>query len=136
MDFTEAELEAYLEEALNPQRAADLERELRDDSDLLERLSRINARRDAGIHTLGEIWRRNQIGVPSPQQLRNYLLGILTAEENDYIRFRVETLKCPFTVASLRDLEAQQQAGGSHTQTRRKRYFDSSAGLLRKPEDE
>ena len=64
-DFSDAELETYLDEALDPARAAELEDCLKQDKELLSRLSYINGRRDAGIHTLGEIWRRNQIGVPT-----------------------------------------------------------------------
>ena len=135
MDFTEAELEAYLEETLNHQRAAELEKVLREDEELLRRLSHINARRDAGIHSLGEIWRRNQVGVPTPQELRDYLLGISSSEQNEYIQFRTEILKCPFTIAGLQDLQSRQENDSGQGATRRRKYFDSSAGLLRKNED-
>ena len=71
-DFTDAELEAYLDESLDSSRAAEIEHRLREDTVLLQRLSRINHRRDAGIHTLGEIWRRHQIGVPSAEKMKNH----------------------------------------------------------------
>ena len=63
--FTDAELEAYLDETLDSDRAAEVEQGLKNNQSLLERLAQINGRRDAGVHTLGEIWRRNQIGVPN-----------------------------------------------------------------------
>jgi len=135
MDFTEAELEAYLEESLGPLRAADLEKSLREDPGLIEKLSHINARRDAGIHTIGEIWRRNQVGVPSDQQISSFLMGVASDDEADYIRFRLEVLKCPFTIACWKDLKSKQNSNEDGS-TRRKKYFNSSAGLLRKPEDE
>ena len=53
-EFTEAELEAYLDETLDPDRASLIESQLTEGSDLLMRLSHINGRRDAGVHTLGE----------------------------------------------------------------------------------
>ena len=56
--FTESELEAYLDEALNPDEMALIESALRKQPELVQLLSAINARRDAGLHSLGEIWRR------------------------------------------------------------------------------
>ena len=136
-EFTEAELEAFLEEALDPVRASEIEQALRDDQDLLFRLSRINARRDAGMHTIGEIWRRYQIGVPPNEDLGKYLLGILSEEHADYIRFRLEVLKCPYTIASLKDLEEKQDDSQAQIETRQKKYYNSSAGLLKpKPGEE
>lgn len=133
-NFTDAELEAFLDESLDPARAEEVESTLAEDQDLLYRLSRINGRRDAGMHTLGEIWRRNQIGVPTPEQLGNYLLGILSDEEADYIKFRIEILKCPFTIASLNDLQQQAAESQDQTASRRRKYFNSGAGLIKRDE--
>ena len=133
-EFTDAELEAFLDESLDPTRAQDIEAALADDQELLYRLSRINGRRDAGMHTLGEIWRRNQIGVPSPEHLGKYLLGILTEEEADYVRFRVETLRCPYTIATLNDLQKQQAETEDQTESRRRKYYNSGAGLIKRDE--
>jgi len=132
--FTDAELEAFLDESLDPARAEEVEAALAEDQALLSRLSRINGRRDAGMHTLGEIWRRNQIGVPTPEQLGNFLLGILGDEEADYIKFRIEILKCPFTIASLNDLQQQEAESQDKTETRRRKYFNSGAGLIKRDE--
>lgn len=131
--FTDAELEAYLDEALDPTRAAELEDGLKVDRELLARLSHINGRRDAGIHTLGEIWRRNQVGVPTREQMGNYLLGVSSAEEVGYINFRMDVLKCRITAALLEDLKAQQaESDAERSASRRSKIFQSSAGLLRK----
>lgn len=129
--FTDADLEAYLDEALNPDRAAELEQALRDDEELLARLSYINGRRDAGVHTLGEIWRRNQIGVPTVEEMSQFVQGKLSDEKADYVEFRLKTLQCRYTIAMLRDIENQQSSDEKEqTSTRRKKYFDSSANLL------
>jgi hypothetical protein len=130
-DLSRAELEAYLDEALDGPRMAQIEQTLRGRPDLLKRLAEINARRDHGIHTLAEIWRRHQIGVPSREELQSYLLGTLTKDHADYIRFRVETLKCRYTIANLRDLEAQRREGPSRASARRQKYFQSSVQHLR-----
>jgi hypothetical protein len=135
--FTDAELEAYLDEGLDPTRAAELEEGLKVDEALLARLSHINGRRDAGIHTLGEIWRRNQIGVPTREQMGNFLLGVSSAEEADYINFRIDVLKCRITAALLQDLKAQQaETDAERSASRRSKIFHSSAGLLKKKDKE
>ena len=131
-EFTDAELEAYLDEGLDPKRAADLEVAMSADQGLLARLSHINGRRDAGIHTLGEIWRRNQIGVPTLEHMSNHLLGLLSKEESDYIMFRMDVLRCPYTIAMYKDLSAKKDGDNDLSKTRRTKFFNSSAGLLRK----
>lgn len=133
MNFSDAELEAYLDENLDPTRASLIEQQARADRHLLERLASINGRRNAGVHTLSEIWRRNQVGVPSREELSQFLLGTLPPEHADYIRFRVELLKCRFTTALLDDLRDQlQRAKGQETSKRRSRYYESGAGYLQK----
>ena len=135
-EFTDAELEAYLDESLDSTRAAEVEQSLRDDQELLQRLSRINGRRDAGIHTLGEIWRRHQVAVPTVETMQNHLMGVLTTEESDYIEFRMNELKCPFTIAMQKDLQAQQSENAELSKTRREKFYKTSAGLLKKNEPE
>ena len=109
----------------------EIEREIRRRPELIERLKQINARRDSGYHTLAEIWRRNQIGVPSREELGSYLLGLLPKEHAAYIRFRVEKLKCRYTIANLRDLEAQQERDDKQAEARRRKYLRSSMRHLK-----
>lgn len=129
-EFTNAELEAYLDEALEAGRMSEIEQALRQRPELLKDLTRINSRRDVGVHTLGEIWRRHQIGVPSREDLGSYLLGVLPKEHAAYIDFRIKTLKCRFTIANLDDLRAEQEEAESKVTARRRKYFQSSAGYL------
>ena len=133
--FPDAELEAYLDETLDPDRSSEIEEALQDDEELLQRLTHINGRRSAGVHTLGEIWRRNQIGVPTPEMLGNYLLGITTAAESDYIDFRMTKLKCPFTLAMYDDLVRQQNESEEQSISRRQKFFQSSVSQLKKPSE-
>jgi len=135
-EFTTAELEAYLDESLASEKAAELERCLRDDESLVRRLSEINGRREAGMHTLGEVWRRNQLGVPTVEQMGKFLLGVLPQGESDYIRFRIENLECPFTKALHEDLQSQQKEPDQQSSARRSKFYNSSAGLLKKSDHE
>ncbi|MCA9106268.1 MAG: hypothetical protein KDA83_12625 [Planctomycetales bacterium] len=136
-DFTPAELEAYLDESLDAERSREVEQAVREDPALLKKLAEINARRDSGVHSLGEIWRRHQLGVPSRETLGSYLLGILDETQADYIRFRVEVLKCPFTIAKLRDLEEQSaEAAAPDRETRKSRYMNSTSHYFSEQDEE
>ena len=127
--FTDAELEAYIDEELDSDRASQLEETVRDDTALQERMAGINARRNSGVHTLGEIWRRQRLCVPTREELGSYLLGVLDEGHTQYIEFRLNVLRCPITIANLRDLQqAQQQV--QEAETRKQRYLQSSIGYL------
>ena len=130
LTFTTAELEAYLDEALPIEAMAAVERELRAQPALAARLATLNARRDAGLHTLGGIWRRWRLTCPGRQELGSYLLGVLPAETSSYVSFHVKELGCRICKANLDDLTRQQRESTNEATTRRRRYFQSSAGRL------
>jgi len=127
-----SQLEAYLDEALPPEEMARVEQALRQDGRLLEQLAAINARRDRGVHSLGEIWRRHRLSCPTRQELGSYLMGTLSREERDWIAFHVEVSGCRYCRANLTDLEKQQAEAKEVAETRRRKYFQSSAGYLRR----
>ncbi|MEX2308322.1 MAG: hypothetical protein WD738_12045 [Pirellulales bacterium] len=131
--FFNTELEAFLDESLPAERMAAIEDALRRSEELQQRLAAINGRRDAGVHSLGEIWRRHRLSCPSREQLGSFLLGVLPRDVSEYVRFHMETIECRYCVASLADLKAQQSAAEADiAQRRRQKYFQSSAGYLRK----
>src|SRR4029079_13449877 len=131
-DFSNSEREAYLDEALPVERMAVVEEALRNSEELQKRLTAVNGRRDAGVHSLREIWRRPRLSCPSRQQLGSHLLGVLPREESDYIKFHIETIGCRYCTASVSDLRSQQPAAESEVAHRRQKYFQSSVGHLRK----
>src|SRR4051794_2104120 len=110
--FTQAELEAYLDEALSPPDMAAMEAALRARPDLLQQLSTINARRDAGIHSLGEIWRRNRLSCPPREQFGSYLLGALDEETTRYLKFHLGVIGCRYCQANHDDLRREQEETG------------------------
>ena len=131
--FSNSELEAFLDESLPAERMAAIEDALRKSDKLRQRLAAINGRRDAGVHSLGEIWRRHRLSCPSRQQLGSYLLGVLRGDVADYAAFHLDTIECRFCQASIADLKAQQSAAEAQVAERRRgKYFHSSAGYLRK----
>jgi anti-sigma factor RsiW len=130
--ITQADLQAYLDEALAPAEMAAIEVELRKKPELLKQLAAINARRDAGVHSVGEIWRRQRLSCPSREQLGSYLLGALDQEHSEYVDFHLGKIGCRYCQANLEDLRRQQQEKAEAATTRRRKYFQSTAGHLRK----
>ena len=129
--FTTTELEAYLDESLPAERMAAIEEELRGNDALRQTLIEINGRRDAGVHSLGDIWRRHRLSCPSREQLGSYLLQVLDESCADYVKFHLETIGCRRCQANLDDLQTQQaEADTAATESRRRRYFQSSVGHL------
>jgi hypothetical protein len=129
---TQADLQAYLDEALAPAEMAAIETELRKKPDLLKQLAAINARRDAGLHSVGEIWRRQRLSCPAREQLGSYLLGALDGRHAQYIDFHLQKIGCRYCQANLEDLRRQQQETAETVKTRRTKYFQSTAGHLRR----
>ncbi len=130
--FSQSDLEAFLDEALPAEEMVRIEKRLRQDPALARRLAAINGSRDAGIHSVGAIWRRHRLSCPTREQLGSYLLGILPQETAAYVRFHLELVGCRSCQANRNDLERQQAEGRTAIQSRRRKYFQSSAGYLRK----
>ena len=129
-EFTDAELVVFLDEALSDERATQLESQLRDDVQLRNRIIAVRGRETAGLHTLGAIWRRERLSCPTRDELGQFLLDTLPDDHSDYIRFHLQTVECRYCLANLSDLQAAAPAGDEVV--RRRKYFQTSAGYLKK----
>ena len=129
--FTREQLSAYLDDALSDGETAQVEQALRQSDALRRQLRGLMSERDRGEHSIGAIWRRERLSCPNREQLGNYLLRVLDGDQQDYIQFHLHTVGCAFCLANLADLQARQKEPASRTQQRRRRFFESSAGLLR-----
>jgi hypothetical protein len=131
MSPTDAELLAWLDESLSPERLAAIEAAVRESDDLRERCARLLAERDAGGFSLGEIWRRYRLTCPDRAVLGAYLLQALPDDRMAYLRFHLERVGCHVCRANLDDLQG---AGSDHAEqaaaSRRRRLFQSSVGSL------
>ena len=124
-------LRAYLADTLAPGAQARVEKALRDSAALRARLEDVRQNRsEAGLHTLGAIWRRARLTCPTRQQLGSALLDALDPELAAYIRFHIEVVECPFCQANLADLKAKTVQPSPATQHRRNRILKSSQHLL------
>ena len=124
-------LRAYLADALPPGDMARVERAIRDSSELRDRLESVRQGRDeAGLHTLGAIWRRSRLTCPSRQQLGSLVLDALDPDLADYYKFHIEVVACPYCAANLADLQSKADTPASATRTRQARILHSSRHLL------
>jgi hypothetical protein len=130
--FTPSDLANYLDEALPPEEMARIEKAARGDHTLVEQLAAIHARRTAGVHSLGEIWRRHRLSCPTREQLGSLLLGVLPEPLARYVAFHVEVSGCRYCQANLADLKALQAEADRAAEVRHRKYLQSSAGYLKK----
>lgn len=128
-EFTDGELAAYLEEALSAEVMLSIEERLRSDPMLRERLVVVLHERDSGGHSVGDIWRSYRLSCPTRHELGSYLLGGLEEDLGQYIHFHLETIGCRVCQANLDDLRCSSN-DATVTQSRRRKYFDSSVGRI------
>jgi hypothetical protein len=124
-------LRAYLAETLAPEDMARVEKALRDSSELRAQLEDVRQNRgEAGLHSLGAIWRRGRLSCPDRQQLGSYLLDVLEPELAEYITFHITVVECPYCEANLADLKGKASQGTIPTKSRQHRFYHSSRHLL------
>ena len=124
-------LRSYLADGLPPEMSARVEKALRDSAELRARLEDVRQNRgDAGLHTLGAIWRRARLTCPTRQQLGSYLLDALDPELASYFTFHLDVIECPFCQANLADLKAKASQPAAAVKSRHARILKSSQHLL------
>jgi hypothetical protein len=131
-EVTRETLRAYLDDALCEAELARVEQALRESEPLRGQLRVVMQERDRGEHSVGAVWRRARLSCPSREQLGSFLLQALDPDFHAYIDFHLKTVACPFCLANLTDLQGLQKEAPPQVQQRRRRYFQSSAGLLPK----
>ena len=135
MSWTDRELAAWLDEMLAPDRMSELEQQLRTDTSLQNRIAQLIHHRDQGGHSVGEIWQRAGLSCPARSELSGYLLQTLEAKASDYVEFHLMTIGCRVCQANLKDLEEHANQS-PESPGRRRRFFESSAGLLNSSDSE
>ncbi|MAT16715.1 MAG: hypothetical protein CMJ46_15770 [Planctomyces sp.] len=129
--FTDEELVAFLQEQLSSEQATRIEDCLRTTPSLAERLSELAESAYRDYHSVGQIWRRQQLSCPIRSQLGAWLLGTLDSKQAKYIEFHLHTVGCRLCNANLDDLKSAAEEQKS-TEGRREKYFQTSIGYLKK----
>ncbi|MFP6765365.1 MAG: hypothetical protein VB858_17180 [Planctomycetaceae bacterium] len=132
--FSDDELLGWLDEQLPAARLAEIEQAMRTAESLRHRMAALIRKRDQGEHSVGEIWRRNRLSCPDRETLGGWLLESLDGSLMSYIEFHLNTIGCRFCNANLQELETAKVESESVVRQRRQRFFESSAGLLRREE--
>jgi len=127
--ITDPMLLAYIEESLPSETMSRIEVALRSDDELRQRLIHLIGRRDSGVHSVGDIWRRHRLSCPSREDLGSYLLGAMMDDKADYIKFHIEKIGCRYCQSNLDDLSESHHRDA--VSARRHKYFQSSVGRLR-----
>lgn len=130
--FRQPDLEAYLDEALPVEEMTRIEKTLRGDPVLARQLAATLARCDSGVISLGEVWRRHRVSCPTRPELGSFLLGVLPDDAARYVAFHLEVVGCRYCQANVTDLKNQQAEAHASAENRRQKYFQSSAGHLRR----
>lgn len=130
-DPTDRDLEAFLDETLPTEAAARLELALRNDAGLRDRLAAVLAKRDLGDHSLGAIWQQNRVSCADRATLGAYLLGVLDDEARHGLELHLNIVGCRYCQANLDDMRSRQAEPPVQTESRRRKYFESSVGRLR-----
>jgi hypothetical protein len=130
IDVTREQLHAYLDDALDDTEAARIEKLIRGSASVRTRLSQVRDERDRGEHSLGAVWRRERLSCPTREQLSGYLHDVLDRDLRGYVEFHLTTIGCTCCQANLDDLKEKQAEATAQTR-RRRRYFETSAGLLK-----
>ena len=124
-------LRSYLAETLPAEDMARVEKALRDSSELRGRLEEARrGRGDAGLHTLGAIWRRGRLTCPTRQQWGSYLLDALDPDHAAYLTFHLDVVECPFCRANHADLRGKSAAAAPAVKDRHADIYNSSRHLL------
>lgn len=132
MNVPRETLAAYLDDTLGDIETARVEQALRTDELLRRQLRALLQERDRGEHSVGAVWRRGRLTCPTREQLGSYLLDALEPELRDYVHFHLRTVGCAYCLANLADLEDRNKSTASESHQRRRRVYQSSAGLIGK----
>lgn len=134
MNWTDREICLWLDELLSTERMTAFEAQLRHDEQLRGHVAHLIRTRDQGGNTVGEIWQRSQLSCPTRTELGGFLLQTLSADAAGYVEFHLQTVGCRTCQANLRDLE-EQASQSEAVPNRRRKFYESSAGLLRRPNE-
>lgn len=130
------ELIGYLDEALPPEDMTRIEEQLRVSEAWRNALVELLGELDSGEHSIATIWRRHRLTCPSRERLGAYLVQGLLPDEEDYVRFHLDVMRCRWCNANLSDLKLEQSRAerADHEGTqRRRRVYESSIGRLPPP---
>lgn len=128
LDFTDAELAAYVAETLAVPRSVALEQALRSSETLRRRVSGVVRNLEDAAPGIGEIWRRRGLSCPTRETWRAYVADGIHGEFREYLRFHLDVVGCRRCAANVDDLRAD---GDPAAASRVRKFFETSVGRLK-----
>lgn len=82
---------------------------------------------------VGRVWREERVSCPHVDVLRAYLMASLSAGAMDFMRFHLETSRCPYCSSAIEELRALEAASAASSMTDlRDRLMRSTRVALRR----
>lgn len=102
-------LRLYLDESLDAEGMARIEKRLRQEPGLLERLDQIRTEQiDPAVHSVGMAWISGRLTCPARSEWTQHFSGVLEQPRSAYLQFHLEVVQCPFCQANATDLRQRE----------------------------
>ena len=109
-------IHAYIDGALSPEEADAFTSMAYGDSELRGKIRTVQTEFDYHNHTVGSLWRRNQLTCPSDQEIVDYqrgALAIINPEIADYVQFHLTSIRCIYCISTAAELKQSAAKGGA-----------------------
>lgn len=109
-------IHAYIDGALSPEEADAFTSMAYGDSELRGKIRTVQTEFDYHNHTVGSLWRRNQLTCPSDQDIVDYqrgALAIINPEIADYVQFHLTSIRCIYCISTAAELKQSAAKGGT-----------------------
>lgn len=124
-------LRLYLDEVLDAENMASVEKRLRQEPHLLERLDQIRTDQiDPAVHSVGMAWIAGRLTCPARSEWTQHFNGLLEKSRSAYLQFHLDVVECPFCHANATDLR-QRQSRRNHSTSSMADRSARAAGWLK-----
>lgn len=107
-------IHAYIDGALSPEETEAFALKAQRDSELRGQIRTVQSEFDYHNHTVGSLWRRNQLTCPSDQDIVDYQRGelaIINPEIADYVQFHLKSIRCIYCISSAAERKQPSTTG-------------------------
>ena len=110
-------IHAYIDGALSPEEADAFTSMAYGDSELRGKIRTVQTEFDYHNHTVGSLWRRNQLTCPSDQEIVDYQRGelaIIYPKIADHLQFHLNSIRCIYCISTAAEWKQSAAKGGTN----------------------
>ena len=110
-------IHAYIDGALSPEEADAFTLMAYGDSELRGKIRTVQTEFDYHNHTVGSLWRRNQLTCPSDQDIVDYqrgALAIIYPKIADHLQFHLNSIRCIYCISTAAEWKQSAAKGGTN----------------------